>query len=70
MEQGKKKQEKGQKNEKKARSEKILKSRQQITQMQQMPKEPNLTKKEISSLRPPHPCPICGQMSQQNAYPF
>ncbi|MBB5074313.1 hypothetical protein HNQ69_001451 [Bartonella callosciuri] len=26
--------------------------------------------KKISSIRPPHPCPICGQMAQQNAYPF
>nr|WP_245407077.1 DNA gyrase inhibitor YacG [Bartonella tribocorum] len=29
-------------------------------------KEPNLPKEE----RPPHLCPICGQMSQKSAYPF
>ncbi|WP_254474799.1 DNA gyrase inhibitor YacG [Bartonella sp. B1098] len=28
--------------------------------------EPNLPKET----RPPHPCPICGQMSQKSAYPF
>ncbi|MBX4336467.1 DNA gyrase inhibitor YacG [Bartonella raoultii] len=26
--------------------------------------------KEKSPKRPVHPCPICGQMSQQNTYPF
>ncbi|MCZ2158684.1 DNA gyrase inhibitor YacG [Bartonella sp. 220] len=32
--------------------------------------EPDLTQAEASSMRPPHPCPICGQRAQQNAYPF
>ncbi|UNE53854.1 DNA gyrase inhibitor YacG [Bartonella machadoae] len=27
-------------------------------------------KKTSSTTRPAHPCPICGQMAQQNAYPF
>lgn len=26
--------------------------------------------KKTSPKRPSHPCPICGQMSQQNTYPF
>lgn len=24
----------------------------------------------LKDTRPPHPCPICGQMSQKSAYPF
>ncbi|WP_409361066.1 DNA gyrase inhibitor YacG [Bartonella heixiaziensis] len=32
--------------------------------------EPCEQSKELSPTRPPHPCPICGQMSQQSAYPF
>ncbi|BBL53819.1 DNA gyrase inhibitor YacG [Bartonella quintana] len=43
---------------------------QQITQMYRMPKKPNLIEKKTSPTRPPHPCPICGQMAQQNVYPF
>ncbi|WP_156851059.1 DNA gyrase inhibitor YacG [Bartonella refiksaydamii] len=35
-----------------------------------MPKKPDLTQTETSSNRPPYPCPICGQMAQQNSYPF
>ncbi|EJF98044.1 hypothetical protein MEI_00966 [Bartonella vinsonii subsp. arupensis Pm136co] len=31
---------------------------------------PNLTQPKTSPMRPPHPCPICGQRAQQNAYPF
>ncbi|WP_185913440.1 DNA gyrase inhibitor YacG [Bartonella massiliensis] len=30
------------------------------------PKETDLPKES----RPPHPCPICGKMSQKSAYPF
>ncbi|UTO28137.1 DNA gyrase inhibitor YacG [Bartonella harrusi] len=30
----------------------------------------NNLKKTASAIRPAHPCPICGQMAQQNAYPF
>ncbi|WP_317993764.1 DNA gyrase inhibitor YacG [Bartonella gliris] len=70
MEQGKKQQVKGKKNQKKVLSEKTLKSREQRVQTQRIPKEPNLTQTETSPLRPPHPCPICGQMAQQNSYPF
>ncbi|EJF87824.1 hypothetical protein MCY_00027 [Bartonella rattimassiliensis 15908] len=39
-----------------------------MTKVQQKQKEPNLQKE--TSCRPPHPCPICGQMSQKSSYPF
>ncbi|WP_455473957.1 DNA gyrase inhibitor YacG [Bartonella sp. B30(2025)] len=35
-----------------------------------MSKETNATKREKTLKRSPHPCPICGQTSQQNSYPF
>ncbi|WP_455476314.1 DNA gyrase inhibitor YacG [Bartonella sp. B17] len=41
-----------------------------MTKSHQIPKEPNEKQTEISPKRPSHPCPICGKMSQQNAYPF
>ncbi len=33
-------------------------------------RETELKKTQKAPVRPPHPCPICGQMAQQNAYPF
>ncbi len=47
-----------------------MKVRKKMVQTQQIQKEKNLTPSETSLKRPPHPCPICGQDSQQNAYPF
>ncbi|WP_336276973.1 DNA gyrase inhibitor YacG [Bartonella sp. CB178] len=35
-----------------------------------MPKEPGTTQTEVATKYPPRPCPICGQMSRQDAYPF
>ncbi|WP_019222672.1 DNA gyrase inhibitor YacG [Bartonella rattaustraliani] len=35
-----------------------------------MSQKPNVTQTKTSQMRPPHPCPICGQMAQQNTYPF
>ncbi|WP_455481793.1 DNA gyrase inhibitor YacG [Bartonella sp. B35(2025)] len=29
-----------------------------------------LCEQSTKTLRPPHPCPVCGKMSQQNTYPF
>ncbi|CAK02219.1 DNA gyrase inhibitor YacG [Bartonella tribocorum] len=58
------------KNEKKGTEENSMKDeRTQTSQSQRKlseQKEPNLQKEH----RPPHPCPICGQMSQTSAYPF
>ncbi|WP_375671218.1 DNA gyrase inhibitor YacG [Bartonella sp. SD1336NMGDW] len=51
-------------NEKKGTEEKLMKE--QMTKVRQEKKELNLQKET----RLPHPCPICGQMAQQNAYPF
>ncbi|WP_375673257.1 DNA gyrase inhibitor YacG [Bartonella sp. TS82HLJMH] len=62
--QGEKQQKEKSKNEKKGTEEKLMKE--QMTKVRQEKKELNLQKE----IRPPHPCPICGQMSQQNAYPF
>ncbi|WP_273721784.1 MULTISPECIES: DNA gyrase inhibitor YacG [unclassified Bartonella] len=57
-------------NEKKQTVEKVRNSCQQITQTQQTRKKSDLTQSETTPIRPPHPCPICGQMAQQNTYPF
>ncbi|EJF97847.1 DNA gyrase inhibitor YacG [Bartonella taylorii] len=70
MEQYKKQQKAERQNEKKQTAKKLNKVHEQKTKMHQMPKEPDLTQTEKSPIRPPHPCPICGQMAQQNAYPF
>ncbi|GAA5108611.1 DNA gyrase inhibitor YacG [Bartonella jaculi] len=32
--------------------------------------QPREQSTQLSPTRPPRPCPICGQMSQQSAYPF
>ncbi|WP_375666385.1 DNA gyrase inhibitor YacG [Bartonella sp. TT121SHDZB] len=62
--QGEKQQKEKNKNEKKGTEEKLMKR--PMTKGRQEKKELNLQKQT----RPPHPCPICGQMAQQNAYPF
>ncbi|WP_375610661.1 MULTISPECIES: DNA gyrase inhibitor YacG [unclassified Bartonella] len=62
--QGEKQQKEKSKNEKKATEEKLIKK--PMTKVCQEQKEPNLQKET----RPPHPCPICGQMSQKSSYPF
>ncbi|WP_273719503.1 MULTISPECIES: DNA gyrase inhibitor YacG [Bartonella] len=58
------------KNEKKGTEENLMKEERTLTSQSQRKlseqKEPNLLKDD----RPPHPCPICGQMSQKSAYPF
>ncbi|VEJ45951.1 zinc-binding protein [Bartonella vinsonii] len=73
MEQDKKLQKGERLNEKKQTVKKINKvCEQKIKQEEkalQTLTEPNLTP-ETSPMRPPHPCPICGQRAQQNAYPF
>ncbi|ATP12841.1 hypothetical protein BHOIPH791_14650 [Bartonella henselae] len=50
--------------------QKLSKGREQIKKAHQTQTKPNVKQTEISSIRPPHLCPICGQMAQQNAYPF
>ncbi|WP_455480533.1 DNA gyrase inhibitor YacG [Bartonella sp. B12(2025)] len=71
MEQCKKQQKGERQNEKKETEKKLGKAHKQTTKTHQTLTEPNLTQTEIApTCRPPHPCPICGQMSQQNAYPF
>ncbi|WP_273760404.1 DNA gyrase inhibitor YacG [Bartonella sp. ML70XJBT.G] len=65
------KQQKGERqNEKKQTTEKLSNTSQQITKTQQTLKKSDLTQTETAPIRPAHPCPICGQMAQQNAYPF
>ncbi|WP_273723520.1 DNA gyrase inhibitor YacG [Bartonella sp. AU18XJBT] len=62
--QGEKQQKEKSQNEKKGTEEKLMKE--QMTKGRQEKKEPNFQKET----RPPHPCPICGQMSQKSSYPF
>lgn len=66
-----KKQPKGEaQNEKKKTAKKSSNIRLQMTKTQQTQKKTDLTQTKTSPIRPAHPCPICGQMAQQNAYPF
>ncbi|WP_212112938.1 DNA gyrase inhibitor YacG [Bartonella queenslandensis] len=57
-------------NEKRETEENLMKEEKTQTSQSQRKfseqKEPNLPKED----RPPHPCPICGQMSQKSSYPF
>ncbi|WP_336278498.1 DNA gyrase inhibitor YacG [Bartonella sp. CB175] len=68
MEHSKEKQKEGSLNKKEETSE--MKLHKQVTKMSQIQKELSATKIKISPRHPAHPCPICGQMSQQDAYPF
>ncbi|WP_026501355.1 DNA gyrase inhibitor YacG [Bartonella vinsonii] len=72
MEQDKKLQKVGRLDETKQTVKKISKVREQKIKQEealQTLTEPDLAP-ETSLMRPPRPCPICGQRAQQNAYPF
>lgn len=65
-----KKQKKGEKKNEKRQTEKKFSHARQVETVHKTLKKPDLTQTETSLIRPAHSCPICGQMAQQNAYPF
>ncbi|WP_034988952.1 DNA gyrase inhibitor YacG [Bartonella senegalensis] len=70
MKQNKKPIKGGEKNQQEKAEQTLSKVCEQVKKTHQMQSEPNSTQTDVSLIRPAHPCPICGQMAQQNAYPF